>query len=158
MNKARTSDELEKKKKSPSDETTAHVFFTLPSSANRSLSCKFKLRRRPDEAARLEEPAGNNEKWYVKALPKMKSLEGGMNALKSAVWSPDWTWLLFRGSHINPIYLTATSQCALLADWPRLDQMQTNLSVHPSYLNARRRLREWIWSHHYEKRKQIINH
>lgn len=45
----------------------------------------------------------------------------------------------FHGSHINPIYLTATSPRALLGDWPRLDQIQTKPphSVHPLHLNVK---------------------
>lgn len=119
--------------KSPRDDT-AYIFFPLPSLAQRSLSCKSSLGEHRTE--RIAPP-----NW-----PDWRSLR---EIMRSDMSKPCWRWKAwgcheclkkcsmvsrldegyFHGSHINPIYLTATSRCALLRDWPQLDQIQTKLGI-----------------------------
>lgn len=85
--------------KSPGDDTSYFLFFSPPPSAQ----CALQNQAQENagriilhlELARLDDPARNNEKWYVKSFAEDEKPEGTMNALKSAAWSPDWMRLIF---------------------------------------------------------------
>lgn len=60
----------------------------------------------------------------------------------------------FHGSHINPIYLTATSPCVLLRDWPQLDQMQTKpTTAFTRCIWIQRRMERELLQFHHSKRQ-----